>query len=156
MIAADMARLERMLAEHEGRRRVPYLCPSGKWTVGVGRNLENNQLTLTELLACLADGIPEQAIDTLLRNDVASCLHDLGALFPSFSGWPPARQAALVDMRFALGLRGLLGFRRMLGHLRDGAWGSAADEALDSAWARQVGRRAQRIAQMIRSGEWPA
>ena len=30
----------------------------------------------------------------------------------------------------------------------------AAKEMLDSAWSRQVGRRAQELATMMRSGKW--
>jgi lysozyme len=34
-------------------------------------------------------------------------------------------------------------------------WPRAAAEAMDSKWARQVGRRAEEIAFMLRTGQYP-
>jgi lysozyme len=43
-------------------------------------------------------------------------------------------------------------FKKMLIAFERGEYNEAADEALDSRWAVQVGSRAQRDAKMIREG----
>ena len=49
-------------------------------------------------------------------------------------------------MAFNMGVGGFLAFRQMLRAIE------AAREALDSRWARQVGARAARIADMLTTG----
>jgi len=55
-------------------------------------------------------------------------------------------------MAYNLGIKGLGGSRRMLSAMEYGDHSLAADEALDSKWAKQVGARAERIANLIRQG----
>ncbi len=55
-------------------------------------------------------------------------------------------------MAFNLGMAGLLKFQKMITAIGCMDYGGAADEMLDSRWARQVGRRAQRLAEMMRTG----
>jgi len=53
-----------------------------------------------------------------------------------------------------LGIGGLLGFHKMLGACEKGDWATAALEALNSEWARQVGPRAYRISRQLEEGRW--
>ena len=53
-------------------------------------------------------------------------------------------------MRFNLALRRLSNFVTMLDHLKAGRYYAAASEAMDSKWAKQVGPRAERIADLFR------
>ena len=62
------------------------------------------------------------------------------------------RQRALANMAFNLGMPTLQRFSRMLRALEAGEYEAAAREALDSRWARQVGARAERIAELFREG----
>ena len=41
-----------------------------------------------------------------------------------------------------------------MGQLKDGNYDTAADEFLDSRWAKQVGNRAIEVTDQIRTGEW--
>ena len=52
-----------------------------------------------------------------------------------------------------MGLSRLHGFVKFLDALKRRDYHTAADELLDSKYARQVGQRSQRIAQMVRTGE---
>ena len=62
--------------------------------------------------------------------------------------WPPYQalsapvRAALLDMAYNLGVNGLLGFKDMVSALERGDYDTAADEALDSVWARRRPDRA--------------
>jgi lysozyme len=139
---------------HEGRKYKPYKCPAGYWSYGVGRNVQTNKLTLDETLFLLEHGPGDAFIDLLLANDLSRCWTEATACIgQNFTGWPPARQAAVVSMLFNLGLQGFLGFRKMVDALRNGRWDIAADESLDSE--RALPRRSAEEAKMLLTGDWP-
>lgn len=47
--------LKDQLILHEGLKLKPYKCPANKWTIGVGRNLEDVGLSKDEQLKLLGD-----------------------------------------------------------------------------------------------------
>lgn len=130
---------KKMLKVHEGLRLKPYKCASDKWTIGWGHNIEDN-------------GIPEVIADALLDNDIDSvCIR-----LESQDFWPSlcaARQAVLIDMCFNLGWPRMAGFRKMLAALRVADYEMAAIEMQNSVWYRQVGKRAEKLAKIMRTGE---
>jgi lysozyme len=134
-------KLTEMLVDHEGLRLKPYRCTAGKLTIGVGRNLDDRGLS------------PDEAL-YLLRNDIEISRTELSGAFPWFAKLDPVRQAVLIDMHVNLGLGTLSKFVITLGLIKTGRYDEAASEMLDSAWSRQVGRRARRLAEMMRTGEW--
>lgn len=127
------------LTRDEGMRLRPYVDTRGKLTIGIGRNLTDRGITRDE--AAL-----------LLHNDVDTATADLDRNVPWWRALSEARQRALLNIAFNLGWARMSGFERMLAALRSGDYGAAADEALDSAWAQQVGERAVRVAELIRRG----
>lgn len=139
MTTYDSAKLRADLIRDEGRRSHPYRCTAGKLTIGIGHNLDDA-------------GISAAAIDLLYAEDEAACVADLDRALPWWRGLSEARQRALLNMRFNLGLSRMLGFKQMLAALQQGDYQAAAAQALDSAWAKQVGDRARRIAALIRDG----
>ena len=62
------------------------------------------------------------------------------------------RRRVIVEMIFNLGLGGVLGFKRMWGAIMAGDFKRAADEMIDSEWARQVGARAGLLADEMENG----
>jgi lysozyme len=42
----------------------------------------------------------------------------------------------------------------MLAAMERGDWFTAGDQMMDSRWAKQVGMRAERLADQLRTGEW--
>lgn len=128
-----------MIKQHEGLRLKPYKCSAGKLTIGYGRNLEDR-------------GITQKEADILLINDIYLCYQELD-YFSWFSDLDNVRQMALVDLCFNMGLPTLLTFRKALSAMAEGLYEKAAEEFLDSKWARQVGKnRSGKIAEMIRTG----
>jgi lysozyme len=121
----------------EGVKLKPYRCTSGKLTIGVGRNLDDAGITRQEALA-------------LLENDIAIVIRELNANVPWWGNLPEPASRGLANMCFNLGWPRLSEFRKMLGALEAGEFEEAADEALNSKWARQVGPRANRIAKLYR------
>lgn len=117
--------IKTQLIEHEGRKRYPYRCPAGHLTIGIGRNLNKNPLT-------------EKEIDFLFRRDLDDAVKDLEKIFGhDFMDFSPARRVALTDMRFNLGASGFHTFVQMIGAIKAGNWDRAAEEALNSKWARE-------------------
>lgn len=130
-------KVQQDLIRDESLQLKPYRCPAGKLTIGVGRNIEDNGITRDEAMY-------------LLDRDIARCVKDLDRSLPWWRDLSDARQNALVNMCFNLGISRLCKFERMLGALRDGDWETAWAEALGSKWAEQVGDRAMRIAQIFK------
>jgi len=56
-------------------------------------------------------------------------------------------------MAFNLGIAGLLKFENTLALIRSGSYAQAAAEMVKSKWAKQVGKRADRLANMMKTGE---
>lgn len=62
------------------------------------------------------------------------------------------RQSIIISMAYQMGIKGVLGFGNMWSAIRKGDWDKAADEALDSRWARQTPARAHRHATVMQAG----
>lgn len=140
---------------HESCVLKPYYCPTGHLTLGIGHNVEARPFTDEEKRA-IGDwkkGITKNMAYMICRNDVNICLNQLKTL----SFWNQLdleRQYALLDMCFQLGFNGLCGFKKMLEAMRWGKWQTAAEECLNSDYARQTPARAKRIARLIKEGIW--
>jgi lysozyme len=63
------------------------------------------------------------------------------------------RQRALADLVFNMGMSRLHGFVKTLDALQRRDYETAAEELLDSNYAKQVGARSVRVAEMIRTGD---
>lgn len=158
--------IEDQLILHEGLRLEIYKCPAGKWTIGVGRNLEDVGLSRLEMewLFGRSDFSRSEVINKLktrrltreeavylLENDIAVSKLDL-AWFPWFKSLDPVRQKVMIDLRFNIGPNSLRGFTKMLAAMAQGDYNKAADEMVDSKWYHEVGTRSKRLVAMMRTG----
>ncbi len=132
-------KLKQQIKLHEGVEYRVYEDTQGILTIGVGRNLEDR-------------GLSEDEVDYLLNNDIKICVEELKRSFDWYDDLDDIRKRVLVDMMFNLGMPRLKGFVKMLEAIESGAWGAAAEEMLDSTWARQVGSRADRLSEMMETG----
>lgn len=138
MTATEIA--QQQLKIDEGLRLKPYYCTAGALTIGYGRNLD-------------AVGITEAEADIMLRADVEVAERAAEALVgDAWSSLSPTRQAVVINMAFNLGQTRLAAFKNFMAALRAADYDTAADEMLDSRWARQVGDRATRLSEVMRSG----
>lgn len=146
----NRTRLKVQLVKHEALRLKPYVdCCGRSWrdctcttkgnlTIGVGRNLD-------------ASGIFDCEVQLMLDNDVITAWHACQRLMPGFDTFSEPRQHAFIDMAFNLGEPRLAKFKKMLAAIEARDFETARKEMLDSAWAKQVGPRAQTLANMV----WP-
>ena len=133
----DAEKLYADLKLDEGLRLKPYRDSVGKLTIGIGRNLDDN-------------GISEQEATNMFYNDISRTSAELDDRIPWWRDMPEPVQRGICNMAFNLGWPRLSQFRMMLAALEVGDWTAAAAEALDSTWAKQVGDRAKRIAELFR------
>jgi lysozyme len=128
-----------ILKRDEGVRLFPYKDTVGKWTIGCGRNLDDVGLSMDE-------------VDYLLFNDIQKCEME-ARKYPWFKGLNQTRKDVVLSMIFNLGPAGFAGFKNTIASIASGDYEDAASRMLRSKWASQVGNRAIRLAQMMRTGE---
>lgn len=102
-------------------------------------------------------GITREEAFCLCRNDVYNAIADLERTLPWYQNAPGELKEVLINMCFNMGIgnsrKGLLSFRNTLKLMQFGQYKAAADNMLKSKWARQVKRRADRLADRVRNLE---
>jgi len=110
-----------------------------RYTIGIGRNLQDCGITAQEALF-------------LLDNDIERVTKELEVLrFTQYLNEP--RKIALLDMLFNIGFPRFLKFKLMIAALEEQDYEEAALQMLDSKWATQVGSRAIELSEMISTGK---
>lgn len=125
---------------HEGLRLKMYKCTADKWTIGYGLNLES--------------GITEEEASVLLEMRLNAIEKQLEYEFDYWIYLSEVRQAVLLDMAYNLGVEGLMNFKDMVKAINTDDFIEAAEEILDSKYAKDVGKRAIRLSNMMRLNEW--
>ena len=135
---------EQLVRDEGGYQKYAYKDSLGLWTIGYGRCVDRSR----------GKGISEEEAALLLDNDIRDTTADLLTALPWVAGLDEVRKAALVNMAFNLGVQGLLGFRATLEAMKAREWTEASIHMMESKWARQVGQRATRLAEQVRTGIW--
>lgn len=122
-----------------GRPLKPGDTLVGHPTIGYGRALDVNGLTLEEANA-------------LLTNDIGRVERALGRY-----GWcaqlDPVRRGVMTNLAFNMGVAGLLGFTKMLAALTTQDYSTAATELMHSKWyANAPVARSSRLMRQLRTG----
>ena len=132
------------LVRDEGSKLKPYHCSENKLTIGIGRNLDDV-------------GINKEESYYLLTTDLVGISRDLDRNILWWRDMPDSARRGLLNMAFNLGWPKLQTFRRMLAALKASDYERAALETLNSKYAKQVGSRACRIADLFReAARWEA
>lgn len=142
---ADLKSLEhtplmRMLIRDEGWRNRMYTCTAGKLTIGVGFNLEANAMC-------------DAAIGAQMRHDIQKAqTQAAGVIGEVWAEMDEVRRDVITSMVFQMGAGGFAKFTDTIGLIRQKKWADAADAMLNSKWAKQTKKRAQRLSEMMRTG----
>lgn len=141
------------LKRDEGLRLNAYPDPlsgGAPWTIGYGHTGPEVRKGLTWTQA---------EAEAALLADIEAHNAQLAAALPWVARLDPARRRVLQNMAFNLGVgvaggtKGLLGFKNTLGMIERGEYERAADGLLKSLWAKQVGQRAVRLSNTMRTGK---
>ena len=135
------SKYKQMTKDFEGLCLNPYRCTAGKLTIGYGRNLDDV-------------GISRAEADMMFERDFAQAEAEARQLCRTYKvnyeDLIEQRFYVLTDMIFNMGYDRVSKFKKMLTALSKGDYDTAANEMLDSAWAIQVGNRAQQLALLMR------
>ena len=135
---------QRLLVRHEGRKAKMYKCPAGKWTVGIGHNIEDR-------------GISEAAIDFIFQEDLRLACRDAAIWLgdPVWLAMDDVRKAVVADFSFNVGLSTMNKFVRLRAALIGKDYAAAAASMRQSKWYGQVGDRGPRLVTAMVSGTFP-
>jgi lysozyme len=85
----------------------------------------------------------------MLENDINRTEAELERAFPWFSTLSETRKDVMIDICFNMGLTKLRKFKKALDAMDNKDYNQAAIDFLDSRWARQVKKRANRLCNML-------
>lgn len=109
------------------------------WTVGHG----------------FTHGVTPDSVMTLIRSErkleehILEADQELNAVLTWYKDAPYVVKVVLVNMKFNLGLKGLLGFNNTLRYMKEKNYKQAAANMRKSKWYRQVTNRAEELARRI-------
>ena len=129
----DFKALIERIGVNEGFRSKPYQCSEGVWTIGHGLTW----LTKEESLHILTGRISQ--LHLKISDDL-----------DWYKDMPPEVQGVVLEMVYQIGYRGFCKFKKTISHLKEKEFKQAADEMLDSRWAKQTPNRANMLAQIVR------
>lgn len=132
-------RLRKQIRYHEGVKLKLYKCPAGKLTIGYGRNIEDNGISL----ACAK---------YMLEEDIEEAKKNLYFVFGEnfFNSLSDNQRIALIDMMFNLGLNRFMTFKKAIRAIKNRDFETASDEIEDSKAYNQNPNRYNLIASEIR------
>ena len=118
-----------------------YKCPSDKWTIGYGYNIEDN-------------GLPENIAQILLKRMLGDSVLILESNINCWQNLDTVRKSVLVDMCFNMGWPTLSHFKNMIEAVNVGDYKKASKEMINSKWYRQTGNRSKLLVKSMESGKW--
>lgn len=144
MLVNNELLLRQRISLHEGKSPYAYKDSLGYFTIGIGRVCDER----------LHQGLSEQEMQMLLENDISNAKADL-LPYTWYQTLDEVRRGVLIELNFNIGLTHLLEFKNMIAALSMLDYEKAANEMLDSLWAKQVGPiRSQDMVKRLRTGSY--
>lgn len=138
----DKEKLRNELRSDEGDIPHAYQDSLGYWTIGVGHLIDKRK----------GGKLSAAAREFILNEDIDEKSAELFKALPWLKNHSDNIQRALINMAFQLGVEGLLKFKNTLSLVQQKKYPQAAENALESLWAKQTPNRAKRVTDMIRKG----
>mgnify|MGYP003136751757 FL=1 len=126
------------IKHHEGFVEHVYDDSLGIPTIGYGFAIKD--LILDE---DIAEEILIRKLEKLKKN--------ANSRFKWLEDMPQEVQEVVINMCYQLGIRGVSKYRKAISAMQEGDWEEAADEMLDSLWARQTPNRAKELSDIVRN-----
>ena len=126
------------IKKHEGFRSTVYKCSEGYDTIGYGFAIKD--LNISEEVATII--LVEKLADLQIKIDKK---------FDWFKDSPIEVYEVVINMCYQLGLTGFSKFKKTIYYLETEQYEEAADEMLDSLWAKQTPNRAKELSNIIRN-----
>ena len=144
----DIAKLREQLKIDEGVRYEIYDDHLGYKTFGIGHLVKT---TDEEYGLPCGTPVSEERVNSVFDKDVETYINETEKVFGNLEDMPGEVQQVLVNMCFNMGAPRLSKFLKFIKAIHDEDWATASVEMLDSRWANQVGDRANRLSDRIKS-----
>jgi len=125
------------IRKHEGFRSKVYKCSEGFDTIGYG-------FAVKDLV------LDEDICNIILQRKLESLIRSIEFKFSWYADLPNAVKDVMIEMCYQLGVNGVSKFKKTIEHLKNEEWELAADEMLDSKWAKQTPNRAKALSDRVR------
>ena len=144
----DIRQLRKELEVDEGVKYEIYKDHLGYPTFGIGHLVIDSD---PEYGQEVGTPVSEDRVIEAFDNDVQVVLADCQRLYNDFNVLPEEVQLIIANMMFNMGRPRLSKFKGMKAGVDAQDWNKAADEMVDSAWYRQVPKRAGRLVKRMRA-----
>jgi len=143
----NIAQLREQLKIDEGVKYEIYKDHLGYDTFGIGHLVVKED---SEFGKPVGTKVNEDRVNEVFEKDVQKMIKEAKILFPNFDSLPEEVQQVIVNMTFNMGRPRLSNFKKFILYINESKWEEASKEMLNSAWAKQVGKRAQRLSDRIK------
>ena len=130
--------LLKRIKHHEGFRSKVYKCTEGYDTIGYG-------FAIKDLV--MSEGMAEE----ILIEKLTDLMSKVRKRFDWLDSVPREVQGVIIEMSYQMGVSGVSKFKKALHAMQMFQWEKAADELLDSRWAKQTPNRAKELSDIVRS-----
>ncbi|WLS77346.1 lysozyme [Erwinia pyri] len=150
-----MSKVIQILAYEEGYKERPYIDTEGYPTVGCGIVIGPKDASLANYQFTVPRNVGDIWMQRVVDEKKAQ-MNSRPTLVAALRQCNQARADVLYSMAYQLGVDGLAAFKNTLVMISVGNFEGAAEGMLSSLWARQTPQRANRHAQVMRSGTYDA
>jgi len=144
----NLEQFREQLEIDEGVKYEVYNDHLGYATFGVGHLVLESD---PEYGSEIGTPVSESRVIEAFEQDCENVLRDCDILYEDFGDLPEEAQQVIANMMFNMGRPRLSKFKGMKRGVDSRDWNAAADEMVDSAWYRQVTKRADRLVERIRA-----
>lgn len=151
-----------MLRYDEGKRNSLYKDTLGFWTIGVGHLVTKDPSksvaikNLDSKFKRSTNGtLTDAEVESLFNEDIEITIRGImnsKMLAPIYTKLDCARQSALINMCFQMGISGVEGFKNSMSYIASGQWSKAAANLKLSKWYKQTTNRANRVINVFETG----
>jgi GH24 family phage-related lysozyme (muramidase) len=146
-----------LIKDHEGYKNNVYKDSLGKPTIGIGFNLTRpDARNIIQQIGGNYDKIlsgetslSDKQVKDLFEITISIAYKDAQKYLPNLMNMPKNIKLAIIDMAFNMGYPRLSQFKNTKEYIISGNYNKAAEEILNSKWAKQVKRRAANISKLI-------
>ena len=139
----DLDNLKEMIVKHEGHEPRVYKCSNGFDTIGYG-------FAIKDLF------FDKETSDFVLDKKIRGILGGISADEDDWDTWfwdkPQAIREVLINMIYQIGFSGVKKFKKTIRYIKEDNFSLAAEEMLDSKWARSDSpNRAKELSDIVKS-----
>lgn len=150
-----MSQIIPLLNYEEGYREKPYIDTEGYPTVACGIKIGPKSAALSNYTFTVPRDVGDVWLESFVKATIAK-MNANPAITAAMKACNEARKDILVSMAYQMGVNGLAGFKNTLAMVSAGNFAGAANGMLASQWAKQTPNRANRHAEVMRTGEMTA